>query len=483
MTNSATCQRCYQPLLLDPTVAHLSPASYQLLTSTLPRSAPTVPPPLSAALSALPPTAHPAASIYASSPADSYILLSPSAHVPGPAPAPSTSPQTPQSLLAHLHDLVSSATPIDHPLCADCTGLLQAALQKEHEELSRERDAYIGFERGVKAREADWAALEQRKKELEQEESELRDVLRQKEAELEDARREEARIKQEEARIAAEEDELLQEHAALHTTLTHLRASLSTAQTTLLLSTSHLQHLESANVYNDAFQIGHVAADPTDPSASRVSVGTINGLRLGGRPAVDWDEINAAWGLVALCIDRLAVRLGMTFETYRIVPLGSYSRIDELPPAKGAYELYASSDLSPARLLHNRRFNHALVGVLDCLRQLLDWGRARDRAWAKDVDITKDRINGHSIRLPGITSGMPAMPALPSMSLMGLGSGSGAGAGSAAGTGPPAADHHAERDGTPDEQWTRACRTVLVVLKRVLVHESEAEHADAARRP
>jgi beclin 1 len=44
---------------------------------------------------------------------------------------------------------LSSRTPIDHPLCTECTTLLQSELQKELEELSRERDAYIAFERGV----------------------------------------------------------------------------------------------------------------------------------------------------------------------------------------------------------------------------------------------------------------------------------------------------------------------------------------------
>jgi beclin 1 len=71
--------------------------------------------------------------------------------------------------------------------------------------------------------------------------------------------------------------------------------------------------------------------------------------------------------------------------------------------------------------------------------------------------ISKDKINGHSIRLPGLTSGM----SLGSMSLMGLG-------------GTAEADPKAPH-GNPDEQWTRACRSVLGILKRILVVESEAD--------
>lgn len=77
-----------------------------------------------------------------------------------------------------------------------------------------------------------------------------------------------------------------------------------------------LSHLESTNVYNDAFQIGQVPLEPSATARGGLTVGTINGLRLGGRPLVEWDEINAAWGLVALCIDRLAVKVGCTFEGY-----------------------------------------------------------------------------------------------------------------------------------------------------------------------
>jgi beclin 1 len=104
-------------------------------------------------------------------------------------------------------------------------------------------------------------------------------------------------------------------HAMTHTSITHLQNQLKTAQTHLLLSQSLLAHLESTNVYNDAFQIGHVPLYP-ESSSDRITVGTINGLRLGGRPLVEWDEINAAWGLVALCIDRIAVKVGCTFEGF-----------------------------------------------------------------------------------------------------------------------------------------------------------------------
>lgn len=43
---------------------------------------------------------------------------------------------------------------------------------------------------------------------------------------------------------------------------------------------------------------------------------------------------------------------------------------------------FASTDLSAARLLQNRRFNYALIGMLDCLRQLIAFGKTHGRGWA-----------------------------------------------------------------------------------------------------
>ena len=80
--------------------------------------------------------------------------------------------------------------------------------------------------------------------------------------------------------------------------------------------------------------------------------------------------------------------------------------------------------------------------------------------------IHKDRISNYSIRLPGFSA--MQMPGLPSMSIMGLGSST---------TKSEIDKKEKDPEGTGEEQWTRACRAVLTVLKRVLVVESEAERA------
>ena len=151
-----------------------------------------------------------------------------------------------ETLTANLHAILSSRTPISHPLCTECTTLLQVELQKELEELSRERDAYIEFQRGVirnretlgkhrpdgggasrgkgsrdgtgqnedglgaydiEGTEEEWDALVRRKKELEREEEKLRAALEEQERELERAEEEAERVEREEAAMERSEDE------------------------------------------------------------------------------------------------------------------------------------------------------------------------------------------------------------------------------------------------------------------------------------
>jgi len=102
--------------------------------------------------------------------------------------------------------------------------MLQAELQKELEELSRERDAYIHFEKGIlrnredikgkrrqsveglgehdlEGDEDEWQDLTKRVSELEDEEAKLRKVLAEKERELEQRRKEEDEMAQEEREV------------------------------------------------------------------------------------------------------------------------------------------------------------------------------------------------------------------------------------------------------------------------------------------
>lgn len=111
---------------------------------------------------------------------------------------------------------------------------------------------------------------------------------------------------------------------------------------------------------------------------------------------MEWAEINAAWGQTLLLLYTVARKLDYTFEgqvpllpdhtlrtdsrgRYRLMPMGSFSRIERTTPTdKATYELYGSGDLHLGRLLHNRRFDFAMVAFLDCLKQLVDYVKSQD---------------------------------------------------------------------------------------------------------
>ena len=58
--------------------------------------------------------------------------------------------------------------------------------------------------------------------------------------------------------------------------------------------------------------------------------------------------------------------------------MGSFSRIEKTTGDKAHYELYGSGDLHFGRLLHNRRFDIAMVAFLDCLKHLMDHIKSQD---------------------------------------------------------------------------------------------------------
>lgn len=246
MDDSLACQRCHQPLLRDPSTA--SPSQVDLIAGQLPAPSPPSSLPPAQKLAQQPPAARPAAHAWAGTNpiAESYVFLPASPPSPNNAAVPAapkkrpsasrSASATPSSSRAstpppgsssggkgglrtapNLDALLSARTDIDHPLCMECTGLFQKELQRELEDLTRERDAYINYERTIRKRaegsegiigeDEEWDALLKRKEELAAEEEQLRKQLKEKEDELGAVRGEERRVKAEEEAIDQEESE------------------------------------------------------------------------------------------------------------------------------------------------------------------------------------------------------------------------------------------------------------------------------------
>jgi len=189
-----------------------------------------------------------------------------------------------------------------------------------------------------------------------------------------------------------------------------------------------LEKLQRTNVYNDTFCIGHDGY-----------FGTINGLRLGRLPnqPVEWTEINAAWGQTLLLLATIAEKLNFTFDSYRLKPMGSCSKIERLdPPTNPAnepkitvLELFSSGDLPLGRMFMHRKFDQAMMAFLECLRQLGEFVERTDSQVKLPYKIVKEKIGDSCIRLAF----------------------------------------------NQDEAWTRACKYTLTCVKFLLAHTSNAK--------
>jgi beclin len=132
-----------------------------------------------------------------------------------------------------------------------------------------------------------------------------------------------------------------------------------------------LTPLSDTNVYLDTFVIG----------ITQYGIGTINNLRLGRKPeeAVDWEEINAAWGESVLLLYTLAKKLNFTFSKYRLIPMGSHPFIQQKDQQGLTFPLHGSPAISFSRSTYfyefwgtstNSNFDFGMESFLFCVSEL-----------------------------------------------------------------------------------------------------------------
>ncbi|KAF9357314.1 autophagy protein 6 [Mortierella sp. AD094] len=267
--------------------------------------------------------------------------------------------------------------------------MLLDSLAKQLRDVSRERDCYIDFLRTVNsnvASDAEMEALEAEIKQIQTDEDASIQALRDIEEQQRAVREEIAMLEQESLALDKEEESYWQECNEFQLALQAFHNERDSVNLKYDYDSRQLEKLHKTNVYNDTFCIGHDG-----------HFATINGFRLGRLPTqpVDWLEINAAWGQTLLLLHTIANKLNFTFKTYRLVPLGSFSRIDKIEGDRASYELYGSGEL---RMFLNRRFDNAMVAFLNCLQQLGDYAEQQGPKLELPYKINKDRIGDACIR-------------------------------------------------------------------------------------
>ncbi|KAF5595445.1 beclin 1 [Fusarium subglutinans] len=447
------CQKCRQPLRLDGSLEDLNPAAYDVLVSstspqTLKKSSVTSPPitqPQEQARKSLyetvsrntgPPTfkrnhgGHPRDSSM------SFVLLSES-QMTHPS-QPTESPAMPTSLrrassarsngdnvdepvgnemdrINRLFEILSARSDIDHPICVECTEMLVEGLQKKLEVASRERDAYVKHLKEAKANkpsEEDMRAQEEALRKAEQDRATAMEELKKLESEKTSLDEELVALEEESRQLDKDEEKFWRERNEFATKMGEFQAEKDSINAKYSNDSQLLEKLQRSNVYNDTFCISHDG-----------SFATINGLRLGrlSNKPVDWPEINAAWGHALLLLVTVADKLSYRFDGYDPQPMGSTSRIIRYevpspsssrissravnaPPKKHVLELYSSGDMPLGLTFMHRRFDNAMVGFLELVRQLgalpykidgdkigdvsIKLGIAQDDGWTKACKLT-----------------------------------------------------------------------------------------------
>jgi beclin 1 len=171
------------------------------------------------------------------------------------------------------------------------------------------------------------------------------------------------------AQLAALEQGLWSEGRELNRSLTAGKERLYAMRLRAERGRVLLGKLRRLSVHADAFFLWH-----------RGPFVTINGARLGRLPGmpVEWPEINAALGQMAFLLSTVAARTGYLFGRFRVIPMGSFSKIapagDER--AAAAFELfYDNSFFATSRL------NNGLKALAACVAELGAFAESADRSF------------------------------------------------------------------------------------------------------
>ncbi|GBC03299.1 hypothetical protein RclHR1_05060002 [Rhizophagus clarus] len=321
-----------------------------------------------------------------------------------------------------LFDIMSSRSEIEHPMCYECTDILIDSLKKQLSDASKERDCYIDFLKKVNESvisDSEKISLQKEIQEIKSNELAAIKKLKDIENESNALKKELAALEEEEKELDRLEESYWQEFNDFHIQIQTFQNERDSVNLKYDYDAKQLEKLQKANVYNDTFCIGIDGP-----------FGTINGFRLGKLPnvPVEWSEINAAWGQTLLLLSTIANKLNFTFQTYRLVPLGSFSSIEKID-GNVKYELYGSSDFSIKTPLLFNRFSNGMVAYLNCLQQLGDYAEQQDLKLKLPFRIHKDKIHNVSIKYKS--------------------------------------DH---------EQWTKALKFTLTNTKYILAYASSSNH-------
>ncbi|XP_036323452.1 beclin-1-like protein [Rhagoletis pomonella] len=297
-------------------------------------------------------------------------------------------------LKAELFDCLSSNSEIDHPLCEECADSMLEIMDQELKVAEQEWRDYKNYLENLEQQQdcPNIAELEKELGELQESESRMLSKLEKLKLEEESLNEEIKKEEEEKNKLQQQEAVYWREYTKHRRELMLTEDDKRSLECQISYAEQQLEKLKDANIFNITFHIWHAG-----------HFGTINNFRLGRLPsaAVDWSEINAAWGQTVLLLCALARKIGLTFERYRLVPFGNHSYVEVIGENR-ELPLYGTGGF---KFFWDTKFDAAMVAFLDCLTQFRQEVEKRDTEFLLPYKMEKGKIidpstgNSYSIKI------------------------------------------------------------------------------------
>jgi len=287
---------------------------------------------------------------------------------------------------AILFDIMTGQSTVDHPLCEECTDTLLNQLDDQLKITEEECKDYRNFLEKLETSgdNGDDACLDDELKQMQGEEATLREELRKLELEQTQIEKDIAKEKETTKTLEEEEERYWKTYNEYKRQVQELDDEQKSVDNQLKNAQAQLDRLKKTNVFNATFHIWHSG-----------HFGTINNFRLGRLPSVpvEWSEINAAWGQTVLLLHALARKMNLTFQRYRLVPYGNHSYLESLTDKSKELPLYGSGGF---RFFWDAKFDQAMVAFLDCLQQFKEEVEKGDSQFCLPYKMEKGKIEDAS---------------------------------------------------------------------------------------
>ncbi|ORX45364.1 APG6-domain-containing protein [Piromyces finnis] len=277
-------------------------------------------------------------------------------------------------IVNNIFDIISGKNDIDHPLCNDCAKILYEKLKQQLEKIKKENVFYQSYYNQFisdienndeeNSMERDIVSEEEQIKNLKIKQKTDFETLEIMETQLKELESEYIKLEQESKELNDLEKEIWKKANLIQLKMDEYNDYKDSVEIRLNQMSDKFERLRKANGYNDTFRIEYDGV-----------FGTINGFRLGRLPSyqIDLCEINAAFGQTLLLLYSLAKKADFQFKNYRLIPNGSFSRIEKTDD-NSCYDFYIKENIiTIGRFFKTWRIDKALIAFLQCLKQFCEF--------------------------------------------------------------------------------------------------------------